>query len=366
MKYQDELYKKLDQQSNDIIATMPGFAKKFFNHIKGQGMSPRTKLQYAYDMQRFFSFLEKSAGFKNENMKNMTASELMDRLTVDDIHEYVDTLEYYTVVDKDGNEEKRLASPSIRARRISSLRSFYKYYFKQGDIKNNLADKMDLPKIPDKNISVMDKDQVSRILAAVLDTENLSELERGRHDRIIKRDFAIMMLFFGTGIRVSELVGIDLLDVDFFNASILVTRKGGDEDEVYFGTEVQDALSDYLENGRDWLLGKNAREPAFFLSTQHKRISVRSVELMIKSYAQKAGLNMKVTPHALRRTFGTNLYEQTGDIYLVADSLHHASVETTKKHYARMSKDHKRIAAKTSSTLFEPDKGSRRKRKDND
>ncbi len=83
---------------------------------------------------------------------------------------------------------------------------------------------------------------------------------------------------------------------------------------------------------------------------------------MIKAYAQKAGLNMKVTPHALRRTFGTNLYEQTGDIYLVADSLHHASVETTKKHYARMSKDHKRIAAKTSSTLFEADKGSKKKK----
>lgn len=356
MKYQDELYMKLDNQSNEIIAEMPGFAKKFFNHIKGQGMSPRTKLQYAYDMQRFFAFLRNSAGFRDTNMKNMTAAELMDRLTVDDIQEYVDTLEYYTVTDKEGKKEKRLASPSIKARRISSLRSFYKYYFKLGEIENNLADKMDLPRIPEKKISVMDKGQVARILAAVKTTEDMSALERSRHERIIRRDYAIMMLFFGTGIRVSELVGIDLLDVDFFNASILVTRKGGDEDEVYFGMEVQEALSDYAENGRDLLLGKNTREPAFFLSAQHRRISVRSVETMIKAYAQKAGLNMKVTPHALRRTFGTNLYEQTGDIYLVADSLHHASVETTKKHYARMSRDHKRIAAKKSSTLFEPEK----------
>jgi len=362
MKYQDELYMKLDKRSNDIIATLPDFSRKFFNHIKGQGMSPRTKLQYAYDMQRFFRFIENSAGFRNTDLKTCTAADVLDKLTVEDIHEYVDTLEYYTAVNKDGDEEQRLASPSIKARRISSLRSFYKYYFKIGDIVNNLADKMDLPKIPDKNISVMDKGQVARILAAVRDTEDLSELERGRHSRIETRDFAIMMLFFGTGIRVSELVGIDVLDIDFYNASILVTRKGGDEDEVYFGQEVQDALAEYMENGRDWLLGKNAREPAFFLSTQHKRISVRSVETMIKSYAQKAGINMKVTPHALRRTFGTNLYEQTGDIYLVADSLHHASVETTKKHYARMSKDHKRIAAKTSSTLFEPD-GRRPRRK---
>ena len=212
---------------------------------------------------------------------------------------------------------------------------------------------MDVPKIPDKNIAVMDKEQVARILAAVKDTEGMSEGELKRHSKIITRDFAIMMLFFGTGIRVSELVGINVSDIDFYNASLLVTRKGGDEDEVYFGDEVEAALSEYLENGRDALLSANVSEQAFFLSMQHKRISVRNVETMIKGYAAKAGLNMKVTPHALRRTFGTNLYEETADIYLVADALHHSSVETTKKHYAKMSKDHKRIAASKSSTLFE-------------
>ncbi|MDO5441931.1 MAG: tyrosine-type recombinase/integrase, partial [Bacillota bacterium] len=125
------------------------------------------------------------------------------------------------------------------------------------------------------------------------------------------------------------------------------------QDEVYFGEEVEEALTKYLEDGRDTLLGPNNTDSAFFLSMQHKRLSVRNVEMLIKGYAQKAGLNTKVTPHALRRTFGTNLYEETGDIYLVADALHHASVETTKRHYAKMSKDHKRIAATKSSTLFE-------------
>ena len=353
MKYQDELYIKLDIQAKEIIDTLPGFAAKFFNHIKNLGQSPRTRLQYAYDMQRFFKFLENSAGFRNVDLKTKTASEVMDKLTVEDIQEYVHTLEYYTAVDKEGKEETRLASPSIKARRISSLRSFYKYYFKIGEIKNNLADLMDIPKIPDKNIAVMDKEQVARILEAVKDTEGMSEGELKRHGKIITRDFAIMMLFFGTGIRVSELVGINVSDIDFYNASLLVTRKGGDEDEVYFGEEVEAALSEYLENGRDALLSGNASEQAFFLSMQHKRISVRNVETMIKGYAAKAGLNMKVTPHALRRTFGTNLYEETSDIYLVADALHHSSVETTKKHYAKMSKDHKRIAASKSSTLFE-------------
>lgn len=353
MKYQDELYLQLDQKTNSLLSTLPSFVKKFFNHIKGQGMSPRTRLQYAYDIRKFFTFLEQSAGFQNVDLKGCTASEIMDRLTVEDIQEYMETLEYYQITGSDGKTETRLASPSAKARRISSLRSFYKYYFKIGDIQNNLADLMDIPKIPDKKIGVMDKSQVARILSAVTETEGLSETEIKRHKRIEKRDYAILMLFFGTGIRVSELVGIDVLDIDFYNDSLLVTRKGGDEDEVYFGTEVEAALLDYLENGRGELLAGNTKENAFFLSIQHKRLTVRSVELLIKNYAEKAGLNMKVTPHSLRRTFGTNLYEETSDIYLVADALHHSSVETTKKHYARMSKDHKRIAAKKSSTLFE-------------
>ncbi|MBO7677043.1 MAG: tyrosine-type recombinase/integrase [Erysipelotrichaceae bacterium] len=217
-----------------------------------------------------------------------------------------------------------------------------------------MADLMDLPKIPDNNIIVMDKSQVQRILEAVSDTSGMSEGEIIRHKKIIKRDYAIMMLFFGTGIRVSELVGIDISDIDFYNASLFITRKGGDEDEVFFGSEVQEALEDYVSSDREILLA-GKEDPALFISMQHKLMTVRNVQLMIKSYAKKAGLNMKVTPHALRRTFGTNLYEETSDIYLVADALHHSSVETTRKHYADMSKDHKRIAAQKSSTLFKKD-----------
>ena len=279
----------------------------------------------------------------------------MDVLTYEDIQEYLETLNTHTITDKYGKQREVLSSPSSKARKISSLRSFYKFYFRIGEIKNNMADLMDLPKIPDNNIIVMDKSQVQRILEAVSDTSGMSEGEIIRHKKIINRDYAIMMLFFGTGIRVSEFVGIDISDLDFYNASLLITRKGGDEDEVFFGSEVQQALEDYVSADREILLA-GKEDPALFISMQHKRMTVRNVQLMIKGYAKKAGLNMKVTPHALRRTFGTNLYEETSDIYLVADALHHSSVETTRKHYANMSKDHKRIAAQKSSALFRKDR----------
>lgn len=350
-QYQNDLQLSLNKKVKQIVNTLPDFAGKFFKDLQSKGASERTRLEYAYDIKRFFDYLTNSSGFKNINLNACKASDVLDVLTYDDIQEYLDTLNTHTVIDKNGEEKEKITSPSSKARKISSLRSFYKFYFKIGEIKNNLADLMDLPKIPENKIVVMDKSQVQRILSIVSDTTGMSDGEIKRHNKIIKRDYAIMMLFFGTGIRVSELVGIDLTDIDFFNASIFITRKGGDEDEVYFGPEVQDALEDYKDEDRDTLLAGND-EPALFISMQHKRMSVRSVELMIKGYAQKAGLNMKVTPHALRRTYGTNLYEESGDIYLVADALHHSSVETTRKHYANISKDHKRIAAEKSSSLF--------------
>lgn len=351
MSYHDDLKIQIDFQANDIIKELPDFSKKFFNHIKDQGMSARTKLQYAYDMKRFFNYLSESAGFKGKNIKTMGASEVLDLLTIDDIQEYISSLDYYEVLDKHGNPKVKLASPSTKARRISSLRSFYRYYFRIGEIKNNLSDLMDIPKVPDKNVLIMKQEHVARLLAAVSDETGMTDGEIKRHSKIIKRDFAIMMVLLGTGIRNSELVGLDIDDVDFYEGSLIVTRKGGDQDAVYFGSEVEEALVDYIECDRPALLA-GADEPALFVSMQHKRISPRSVEVLMKKYADKAGLNMKVTPHTCRRSFGTNLYEETGDIYLVADALAHTSVETTKKHYAKMSKDHKRIAARKSSSLF--------------
>ena len=351
-EYQNDLQLSLDKKVRTIVNELPDFMSKFFKDLKTKGMSERTRLEYAYDMKRFMAFVSCQAGFKDVNLNACKASYILDVLTFDDIQEYLDTLNTHIHIDKNGNAKEILNSPSSKARKISSLRSLYKFYFRIGEINHNLSDLMDLPKIPDNNIVVMDKEQVSRILNAISDTTNMSNGEIIRHNKIIKRDYAIMMLFFGTGIRVSELVGIDLDDIDFYNASLIITRKGGDQDEVYFPSIVEEAITDYVNSDRDNLL-IGADSPALFISMQHKRMTVRSVQLMIKGYATKAGLNMKVTPHALRRTFGTNLYEETNDIYLVADALHHSSVETTRKHYANMSKEHKRIAANKSSTLFE-------------
>ena len=268
-EYQNDLQLSIDKKVKTIVNDLPDFMSKFFKDLKTKGMSERTRLEYAYDMKRFMAFVSSQAGFKGVNLNACKAGDILDVLTFDDIQEYLDTLNTHIHIDKHGEAKEIMNSPSSKARKISSLRSLYKFYFRIGEINHNLSDLMDLPKIPDNNIVIMDKQQVSRILEAVSDTTNMSNGEIIRHSKIVKRDYAIMMLFFGTGIRVSELVGIDLEDIDFYNASLIITRKGGDQDEVYFPSIVEEAIRDYVNNDRDNLLN-GKEESALFISMQHK------------------------------------------------------------------------------------------------
>ena len=123
-----------------------------------------------------------------------------------------------------------------------------------------------------------------------------------------------------------------------------IHRKGGKEVIVYFGAEVEYALQDYLGMSVNILSQRKAAKNALFLSMQRKRINVRSVEKMVKKYAQLVTPLKKITPHKLRSTYGTNLYRETGDIYLVADVLGHSDVNTTKKHYAALEDERRRSA----------------------
>lgn len=359
-EYQDELKIDLEEKADAIIATLPDFSRKFFNDLKEQRSSPRTMLQYAYDMRRFFNFVGAQAGFKDKNMHAMRAADILDVLTLEDLQEYSDSLDYRNKLVKG---KKRHTEDSTKARQISCLRSFYRYYYRIQEIKNLTADLLSVPSIPAKEIIALDKSDIERILKAISETsvevgENTTHNIK-KHVRdykmLVKRDLAIMTVLLGTGIRVSELVGIDMQDIDFYEASLRVTRKGGDTDVVYFSDSVEEALLDYINNTRPALLGSKSDVDALFVSNRQTRISVRSVELLVKKLSQKAGLTEKITPHTMRKTYGTHLYEATGDLTLVADALHHASSETARRHYIFRGKEHKRKASKIAEDLFTKD-----------
>jgi site-specific recombinase XerD len=305
--------------------------------------SVRTRTNYAYDLRVFFKFLiENNPVYKNYEPSSFSVEDL-ENVEPLDIEEYMSYLKVYERnVDHAvlTNEEKGLS------RKMSALRSFYAYFFKHQIIEKNPTLLVSMPKIHEKAIIRLDTDEVVSLLDFVeKGGGNMSGQSKLYFEKTRLRDLAILTLLLGTGLRVSECVGLDINDVDFKNNGVKVIRKGGSEMIVYFGDEVAAALKEYLEGSRASVTPLAGHENALFLSTQRRRIGVQAVENMVRKYARQVTPNKKITPHKLRSTYGTTLYKETGDIYLVADVLGHKDVNTTKKHYAAIDEDRRRLAA---------------------
>lgn len=338
LPYYEQKDRENTKKLRAMIQELPPFCLDFFRGIEPQ-TSSRTRIAYAYDLNVFFNFLRKeNPALSRLEMKDLTLSHL-DQLLVTDLEEYMEYLKY-RFNDRDQevvNKERGIM------RKISSLKSFYNYYYRRELLKNNPAALVKLPKLHEKEIIRLDIDEVAMLLDEVEKGESLTDKQKAFHNKTKIRDLALLTLLLGTGIRVSECVGLDIADVDFKNGGIRIHRKGGKEVTVYFGVEVEDALQDYLDERR-CMVPVEGHENALFLSLQMKRISVRSVENLVKKYAKIVTPLKKITPHKLRSTYGTALYRETGDIYLVADVLGHSDVNTTKKHYAALDDTRRRSA----------------------
>lgn len=319
----------------EIERTLPSFCSDYFVGIE-QRTSPLTRLNYAYDFRTFFRYLSQNKFFGTE-ISAITLT-MLDAVTATDIERY---LAYFTLYrDADGvlheNNEK------AKARMLSSIRSLFKYFFNKDKLSANVATKVETPKLHDKEIVRLETNEVVQLLDTVENGNHLTRRQQAFHKRTAIRDTAILTLFLGTGIRISELVGLDVNDVDFATQSFRVTRKGGNRVILYFNDEVASALYDWIKQRPSWC---EEDETALFLSLQQKRIGVRAVENLVKKYAKPIAPLKPISPHKLRSTFGTNLYRETKDIYVVAEVLGHSDVNTTKRHYAAIGEDIRKSAA---------------------
>ena len=324
----------------EVLATLPPFCRDYFRAIDTT-TTTKTRISYAYDIRIFFQFLlDENPAFKDFQMTDFTI-DVLDQVKALDLEEYQEYLKVYQAGDKtETNGERGLK------RKISALRSFYAYFYKREMIETNPTVLIDVPKIHDKNIIRLDTDEVALLLDYIEHCgDTLTGQKRVYYEKTKERDLAIVTLLLGTGIRVSECVGLDIEDVDFKNNGIKVIRKGGNEMVVYFGPEVEKALKRYIEV-RENIIPLEGHEHALFYSAQRRRIGVQAVENLVKKYASQITTTKKITPHKLRSTYGTTLYQETGDIYLVADVLGHKDVNTTKKHYAAIDDARRRQAAK--------------------
>lgn len=323
----------------EVLNTLPDFCKDYFRAIDTT-TTTKTRISYAYDIRIFFQFLlDTNPAFKDCTLRDFKV-DVLDQIKAVDLEEYMEYLKVYQSKDKtETNGERGLK------RKISALRSFYAYYYKRELIHTNPTVLIDVPKIHQKTIVRLDTDEVAMLLDYIEHCgESLSGQKRVYYEKTKERDLALVTLLLGTGIRVSECVGLDIEDVDFKNNGIRVTRKGGNEMIVYFGDEVAKALKNYLEV-RSGITPIAGHEHALFYSTQRRRMGVQAVENLVKKYAREITTTKKITPHKLRSTYGTALYQETGDIYLVADVLGHRDVNTTKKHYAAIDDNRRRKAA---------------------
>ncbi len=341
--YHDQININNDLKLREMLKELPRFCMTFFRGIE-YTTSSRTRIAYAYDLGVFFNYIKDTNPAYTDIEINHFSIDILNKITVDDIEEYLDYLKVYSKNSSEHtNREKGIK------RKLSSLKSFYNYFFCNQIIEDNPAAKVRMPKLHESEIIRLDSDEVERLLDEVESGDNLTKSQKKYHDKTKLRDTALLTLLLGTGMRVSECVGIDINDVDFKNSGIKVRRKGGYEAIVYFGDEVEIALLNYLEY-RNTIKPVAGHENALFLSLQNKRISVRSVENLVKKYSGLITTLKHITPHKLRSTYGTNLYKETGDIYLVADVLGHKDVNTTRKHYAAI-EDRRRYNARNEVSL---------------
>ena len=335
--YHEQVMRRNTIKLRELCSQLPDFCQEYF-FGRAQLISSRTKIAYAFDLKVFFEYIhEHKRGFKDIEITDYDIS-LLDQISRTDILMF---LEYLSLYEKDGktitNDERG------KARKLSTLKSFYKYYFCNELIKTNPAALVEMPKLHEKEIIRLEINEVANLLDLVENGDKLTDGEKRFYNKNAKRDFTILTVMLGTGIRVSECVGLNLQDLDLEENRFKVRRKGGNESIIYYGDEVAAALEEYLII-REKIIPMSGHEDALFLSMQNKRMSVRAMENMVTKYTQKLNTLKRITPHKLRSTFGTNLYRETNDIYMVADFLGHKDVNTTRKHYASISDDKRRNA----------------------
>ena len=265
----------------------------FINHLSiEKGYSPRTVKAYTHDVSKFLSFVPK----RPLNDKQLA-------------------VEYFNFLAKEGYSKKN--DKAARARCLSSLNSFFKYLLKEGHIKANPFEGIKAPKLDKKEPSYLTEGEYLSLLKAT----------EGHATKYYKlRDIAIIKLFLTTGLRLSELTGMNILDVNFKDNAIRIFRKGCKEQTLPINQGTADTLTAYLESRGD-------KNESLFLSRKKLRLSKGSVACLVKKYMVKAGItNKKLSPHTLRHTFCTALLGKGVNIAVIQELAGHTSMDTTRRY----------------------------------
>lgn len=328
MNYFTERDTKMRIGLNRILLDMPPFCRMFF-FGKEHTLCMKSLYERSFVIRYFFNFISGNiAEFEYRKPTDFTLADL-NNVRTGHIEKYIDYL-----------AERNNSSGTIGGQ-VYTLNVFFRYYYRLGEINHNPMDRIDAPARKEKPIIHLTAAEIKRVLTAVDNGYRVKNGKRRLGQKHLLRDKTILVLFLSTGIRLSELVGLDFGDIDLDNACFTVQRKGGKQEICYMTTELVAQLKTYLH-----YFPKCSPNAPLFMSIYKKRASAASIQALVKNYCKVAGIDRKITPHKLRSTFGTNMYDKTRDIYLVADLLGHKDVRTTTKHYTTVKENIKRQALK--------------------
>ena len=339
-EYRNQLDKKNNEKISELLDNMPEFVEYFYDHLVARGRSTNTILGYMYEINVFLRFVQVIT--KKDSIKSLEVIDL-EKLRQNNIESYIAKSE-------DGKD----LSNNAKCRKLSVLKSLYTYYLGNEMIKKNPTALTEGPKIKRHDVIKLSDTQVSALLDCIRNQNKMTEHAVKYNERLIARDVAIVMTLLGTGMRISELVGLNISDIDKTNENkryLKIVRKGGDEDTVRAITPVYNAIEEYLLKSRP-LLVESSKENALFISTRGTRMSVNAIQKMLDRYCKNAGLPDYISPHKMRATFATTVYANTNDIYAVKDALHHSTIDTS-KHYISDKEARIDKAAEAAGTLFQ-------------
>jgi integrase/recombinase XerC len=283
--------------------------------------SPNTIREYHRDLRQFMEFLTPPGE------KTMPLRRVDHRV----IREFVGW-----------SYDHKLKKSSV-ARKLATLRTFFKYCMRQGVADKNPARLVSSPKLPKRVPPVLTAEEMNGFLDHILGSEVAipkrkrgasTHKERNNAKIMLKRDRSILELLYASGLRVSELVGLDLGDIDRVGQMLRVLGKGRKERIVPFGSSAQTALEAYWPV-RDELLnrpGVNSETEAVFLNYFSSRLSTRSVRAIVKKYSRLANVNWDLHPHSLRHAFATHLLADGADLRAIQELLGHVSLSTTQRY----------------------------------
>ena len=322
--YAKQKQKKNIEDTVEMLKEMPGFINYYFKS-NTLALSASSQHSYMYDIYNFLKWWHSSLPELQEKELKEMQNEDIAKVTPNDILDYISYMR---------NESETFLSESTLARRCAALNNLFSYLEQYGIIETNPMVKVKRPKIKkDKRIIRLEDEEVERYFDSILNGTGFTEHQRKYLENTKQRDYTIATLLLTSGIRVSEMVGLNIDDVSFQSCRIQITRKGGKKQYIPLSDETLEVLKEYLEERKKVSPALPEDDTALFLSTQNTRMTTAAVQNLIKKYAKAACIDKPITPHKLRKTYGTNLYNKTRDIYLVANALGHDSVVTTTKHY---------------------------------